>query len=94
MPTQTRKGGSDGCGAFLPRSNQYLFYGVLHCIGYRAFLLEGKMTDDFSVDPFESWEQDHEFLFLPEDCSHEHIDRRMDKDGGFYTVCLDCGEEW
>jgi len=52
------------------------------------------MTDDFSVDPFESWEQDHEFLFLPEDCSHEHIDRRMDKDGGFYTVCLDCGEEW
>ena len=93
MRTRIREGGSDGCGAFLPRSNQYLFYGVLHCIGYRAFLLEGKMTD-FMDDPFEPHEIDHEYLHLPEDCEHENIDRRMDKDGGFYTVCLDCGEEW
>lgn len=45
-------------------------------------------------DPFEPEECQPEYPILPEDCEHEHIDRRMDKDGGFYTVCLDCGEEW
>lgn len=49
---------------------------------------------DFMDDPFEPHEIDHEYLHLPEDCEHEHVDRRMDKDGGFYTVCLDCGSEW
>ena len=45
-------------------------------------------------DPFEPEECQPEYPILPEDCEHENIDRRMDKDGGFYTVCLDCGEEW
>lgn len=52
------------------------------------------MTDDFSVDPFEVWEQDHEFLFLPQDCSHEHTIGVDEGDGTYFTRCLDCGEEW
>ena len=54
-------------------------------------LYESMTLDD---EPFEVEECEPEYLHLPEDCEHEHIDRRMDKDGGFYTVCLDCGEEW
>ena len=49
---------------------------------------------DFTVDPFEVWEQDHEYLFSQEACDHEHTIGIDDHDGTWHYKCLDCGEEW
>jgi len=46
-------------------------------------------------EPFEVWECDHRYSYLPEDCKHVHVIGMMEGDDGcYFTKCLDCGMEF